>query len=533
AVLSHVVCTLLTATMAQAATNSFEKDLLGYDRARLNAMAFPGNPVPREQWEAWVNNGDPMRGDFLRSSRMRELQDLHARLSYDNFQKARKLSRDLVKRGAPDLDRIRAMPENLRDLAIAKMCMSLPKGGLLHVHPNGTIAPEQALQILREGREPIGIKDIVVDKDRKLLELGFSPAEMAVAEQLLAYDQKPIASWPDDAVKILKGFMTLPEGPQPFARFDTVFPFVKLASKNVVMKHRIYREHALNVQKEGIQYIEYTTSLKIDLKTRTLLRSDADLLLSIADHVENTTGVIVRYNLSFLRTEPAADLKIKAEVTRDFLNDKENAKYRKYFVGIDLLGPEQKDSALDKGLPVYSVFLADSRRADGIKMTQHAGEHGDLRNPRDAMIMGANRLGHGTQLWFRKDRSAAAAESILAMEYARRNRILIETNLSSNLRLNAVKSYWEQPWIIMLRLGVPVALSTDNDGILGTSPSGECEIAIRESNITYAELKQMAFDSVTYSFASSDLKNKLTENLENQFKKYELDREWQRGLVVK
>lgn len=526
-ILSHVAFTFLAGSLVHARTNdSVQQDLWGYDRARSNALLAPGASVPREQWESWVSNGDPQRAEFLRSRRMTALQREHAEYSHKNRIRAENISRSLVKVGAPDLVRIRKLPDYEKDLAIDKMCQRLPKGALLHVHPNGTIGPDQALDILRDGNEPVGIKEIVREKDRRLLELGFNSEDMQLAESLMEFDQKPITTWPENAIRILKYFMTLPAGPQEFSRFDTVFPFVKLASKNLMMRHRTFREHALRVQKEGIQYIEYTTSLKVDVKTQSISKTDADLLVGIADHVEATTGVIVRFNLSFLRTEPAAILKLKAEVTRQFLKD--NPEYTKYFQGIDLLGPEDQDSALDKGLPVYGVFLEDSLKPGGIKMTQHAGEHGDLRNPRDAMIMGANRLGHANNIWYRKDRTHVTAESLLAMEYARKNKILIETNLASNLRLKAVKSYWEQPWIIMLRLGIPVALSTDNDGILGTSPAEECGIAVRQSNITYAELKDMSFNSIKYSFAPEELKKKLTDDLLCRFKKFENDTEWKR-----
>ncbi|MBX9768045.1 MAG: hypothetical protein K2X47_12300, partial [Bdellovibrionales bacterium] len=327
-------------------------------------------------------------------------------------------------------------------------------------------------------------------------------------------------------VQKLSEFMTLPPGSQVFSRFDTVFPFVKLSAKNFLMRFRHYHDHAMRARQEGIQYIEYTTGVRTNLRTKSIAsQEDVDNLIRIATMVEEKTGVTIRFNISFLRTEPAADLRAKAQITLEFL--KRNPEYQKYFVGIDLLGPEHLDSALDKGLPVYSVFLAEELRG-GIKVnrTQHAGEHGELKNPRDAMIMGAQRLGHGTQLWYRRDRNVDAAESLLAMEYARRNRVLIETNLSSNLRLNAVHSYHEQPWLILLRLGIPVALSTDNDGILNTSPAGECSLAVRHSNVTYWELKQTAYDSIKYSFAEEALKKQMLENLDDQFDQFESQQLW-------
>jgi adenosine deaminase len=70
-------------------------------------------------------------------------------------------------------------------------------------------------------------------------------------------------------------------------------------------------------------------------------------------------------------------------------------------------------------------------------------------------------------------------------------------------------------------LGLPISLSTDDEGIFETDINHECEIAINDTDITYIELKQMAFNSIQTSFASVDDKKILLELLSKKFMVFE------------
>lgn len=69
-------------------------------------------------------------------------------------------------------------------------------------------------------------------------------------------------------------------------------------------------------------------------------------------------------------------------------------------------------------------------------------------------------------------------------------------------------------------------LSTDNDGIFETTPTQECVVAVQNSDLQYAELKQMYFNSIVYSFADEDTKYSLIKDLEDRFEVFETD--WKR-----
>ncbi len=139
-----------------------------------------------------------------------------------------------------------------------------------------------------------------------------------------------------------------------------------------------------------------------------------------------------------------------------------------------------------------------------------------MRNSRDAIIMGVDRLGHGVLL----------AEDIVTLEYAAKMQQPVEVNLSSNLRLTKISQVSEHPFLKYLRLGLAVSLSTDDEGIFETDINHECELAVNQTDISYTEVKQLAFNSIQTSFANEKDKSALKIQLIESFSKFENDSRW-------
>ena len=171
----------------------------------------------------------------------------------------------------------------------------------------------------------------------------------------------------------------------------------------------------------------------------------------------------------------------------------------------------------EKGVPfssksIYIPTLASIKSGKkSFHRTMHAGELGDPRNPRDAMILGAERLGHGVKL----------EEDPIALEYATIHKIPVEINLTSNVKLQAIKNLKDHPFLKYLRLGLKVSLSTDDEGIFKTNINQECEKAILNTDVTYAEMKQMAFNAIDAAFISEGEKQPLREKLNSQYAEFE------------
>jgi hypothetical protein len=286
--------------------------------------------------------------------------------------------------------------------------------------------------------------------------------------------------------------MFLPPGKHPFTRFESVFTFLDYVTPDWSAYEEAILDFANRAVAKGVSYVEFTTSASPDL-------------FALIERVEKRTGLVLRVNRSFSRENTPGELDQRLTA---LLALAENPR----LVGIDILANESNAPALEKGQLLYGRLLGEVQAGRSkLHRTMHAGELGDLRNPRDAMILGAERLGHGVNL----------AHDPVALEYAARNHIAVEVNLSSNLRLTSVERLAEHPYLDYLRLGLPVSLSTDDEGIFDTDIAHECELAIAETDVTYAEFKTMAFNSIRTSFASDSDKQVLTIRLERAFADFE------------
>jgi adenosine deaminase len=268
------------------------------------------------------------------------------------------------------------------------------------------------------------------------------------------------------------------------------------------MAYRAFAKRAVSL---GVSYVEFTTGVTTD---------SLPSLVRVLTKIEADFGLKIRLNRAFHRTQTPSAL--QAEMP-DLFKIQDNP----WVVGIDLLGNETQTPALETGQDVYgAVLLALERGKTQLHRTMHAGELGDPRNPRDAMILGAERLGHGVKLM----------EDPVALEYAARHRIGVEINLSSNLRLSVIDRLEKHPFLDYLRLGIPVSLSTDDEGIFEIDIQHECEEVISHTDVTYFELKEMIFNSIESSFASIEDKRNVLGQLESDFSSFEKDLQTQTVL---
>lgn len=170
------------------------------------------------------------------------------------------------------------------------------------------------------------------------------------------------------------------------------------------------------------------------------------------------------------------------------------------FVGVNIVMPEDAWLARrDYGLHMAMIrFLA--AKYPRVKLTLHAGEvtlgqvpPADLKDHiAQAVAAGAKRIGHGTGIAF-EDK----AEDTMAR--MAREGIAVEINLTSNAVILGVKGA-DHPLRLYRAHGVPVVLSTDDEGVLRSDMTNEYVRAVREQGLGYLELKQIARAGLAYSF---------------------------------
>lgn len=257
---------------------------------------------------------------------------------------------------------------------------------------------------------------------------------------------------------------------------------------------------------EGVQYLE------VQIPVHGMQTPDgaavppeavADLYRTRLDQPDaRDTGVTVRFQLAVLRFAPNAEDML--DVVYRFVAAQPD------FVGVNLVGREDDD----KGYPLrfLETFRALRRDVGDVHLSIHAGEVDEPNeHVRDTLLLGADRIGHGVNL-------LSDPDTLLLM---RHGPYLVEINLISNLLLGYVDDYDQHPFPEYLRIGVPVALSTDDRGMWDSTLSDEFFVAVREFNLTWAELRMLGRNSLAYAFLSEAEKLDHLERFEKRMDRFE------------
>jgi adenosine deaminase len=81
----------------------------------------------------------------------------------------------------------------------------------------------------------------------------------------------------------------------------------------------------------------------------------------------------------------------------------------------------------------------------------------------------------------------------------KRSNVLVEINLTSNAVILGVEGS-RHPLQVYLKAGVPVALSTDDEGVLRSEITREYQRAVEEQGLDYPALKRMIRNGMEHAF---------------------------------
>ena len=171
------------------------------------------------------------------------------------------------------------------------------------------------------------------------------------------------------------------------------------------------------------------------------------------------------------------------------------------FVGLNLVMPE------DWYVPIhdFNQHMAMLDYLHGVypkvHITLHAGEiAAGLVKPEDLAFHirasvergHAERIGHGVDVMLEKD-------PIGLMKEMAAGKVLVEINLTSNEEILGISGA-DHPLPIYMKYGVPVALSSDDEGVSRSDMTHEYLRAVGSYRLTYTELKRMTRQSLEHSF---------------------------------
>ncbi|MGC1853970.1 MAG: adenosine deaminase [Candidatus Aquirickettsiella sp.] len=391
---------------------------------------------------------------------------------------------------------------------------AMPKGGDLHNHLGGVSMAENMLRYAKHDDLCINSRSLTVKKD-----LSCSQAYRVAQIQRfpLLYNQT-IDAWS------MRNFRPGKESGHDhfFATFEKYLP--------ILMKHRaeMVNEAVERACRENLLYLELMIMPDDDksgllgsklvwdgnlsrLRAVLLKNGVIPIVLDISKQLDSYQKYVqaflvgpgkplcpdfkLRYLYQVLREQPPTQL--FAQLLTGF----ELANRDPRVVGINLVQAEDgKISMRDYTLQMQMVgFL--HRLYPHVKISLHAGElvpglvplSGLRFHIRQAVeIAQANRIGHGVDI--RHEDHALQ----LLHEMAKK-RILVEINLTSNADVLNVKGQ-QHPILLYRQYHVPVALSTDDEGVLRTNLTEQFQLAVLNYHFTYLTLKQLVRNSIQYSF---------------------------------
>jgi adenosine deaminase/aminodeoxyfutalosine deaminase len=129
-------------------------------------------------------------------------------------------------------------------------------------------------------------------------------------------------------------------------------------------------------------------------------------------------------------------------------------------------------------------------KSAGLHLTAHAGESGGPESVWEALVLGAERIGHGI----------AAVRDPELLRHLRDRDIPLEISITSNLVTGVVARLEDHPIRALYDAGVPIVLNTDDPAMFGCTLTDEYRLAARAFGFSEAELRGIAENGFRYAF---------------------------------
>ncbi len=129
-------------------------------------------------------------------------------------------------------------------------------------------------------------------------------------------------------------------------------------------------------------------------------------------------------------------------------------------------------------------------KSAGLHLTAHAGESGGPESVWEALVLGAERIGHGI----------AAVRDPELLRHLRDRDIPLEISITSNLVTGVVARLEDHPIRALYDAGVPIVLNTDDPAMFGCTLTDEYRLAARAFGFSERELRGIAENGFRYGF---------------------------------
>ena len=247
------------------------------------------------------------------------------------------------------------------------------------------------------------------------------------------------------------------------------------------------------------------------------LEAEASRVLDISPALgERGTETAVAYIGSLLRTGPTERFFRNAVVTFTAMKADERV------VGLNIVAPEDHPASRRQFDDQMKILDFLWERFGKPAITLHAGEltlrYAPVASMWDRIRRSideghSRRIGHGISIAWERD-------LVGLLEKMRNEEILVEINLTSNESILGVRDD-AHPFELYRRAGVPVCLTTDDEGVSRSNLTMEYVKAVERYDLGYDDIKTISRDCLAHSFLPEDTKTERLAMLDAAFARFE------------
>lgn len=430
---------------------------------------------------------------------------------------------DIELRAAQALDAIRGDP-----LALHAFLKRMPKGADLHNHLDGAVYAETFIRVGGEDGLCVDPAAKSFTKSQPI-KSGAEPEPVCEAGDVRAADVPKNQHLYDELVDSfsMRGFVPS-EGETghdhffgTFAKFGGTDPrhtgeFLDEVSARAAAQNEQYLElmetptwNRLNTITKDLLWREDLGGLREELLAKGLAE-DVPPARSFWDQAESTRNQRQRCGAP----EAAPGCKVKTRyIYQVFRNTPKELVFAQTLFGFELATADPRIVAINfvggEDDVISMADYAEHMRMVGflrelyprVRVSLHAGELAPGLVPPEGLCCHvrlaveqarADRIGHGVDVMY-EDMPYDLLKNMADKG------VLVETNLTSNKVILGIEGK-DHPFAIYRKFGVPVALSTDDEGVSRIDLTHEYVRAVEDFDLGYADLKELVRNSIEYSF---------------------------------
>jgi adenosine deaminase len=430
---------------------------------------------------------------------------------------------DAELRAAKALDGMRDDP-----LALHAFLKRMPKGADLHNHLDGAVYAETFIRV--GGEDGLCVDPVAKSFTKSQpIKSGAEPEPVCEEGDVRAADVPKNQRLYDELVDSfsMRGFVPS-EGETAhdhffatFAKFGGTDPrhtgvFLDEVSARAAAQNEQYLElmetptwNRLNTITKDLAWREDLAGLREELLAKGLAE-DVPAARAFWDQAESTRNQLQRCGAD----DAAPGCKVKTRyIYQVFRNTPKELVFAQIVFGFELASADPRVVAINfvggEDDVIAMADYAEHMRMVGflrelypkVRVTLHAGELAPGLVPPEGLCCHvrlaveqarADRIGHGVDVMY-EDRPYDLLKNMADKG------VLVETNLTSNKFILGIEGK-QHPFATYRKFGVPVALSTDDEGVSRIDLTHEYVRAVEDFALSYAELKELVRNSLEYSF---------------------------------